>query len=212
MTENLAAALAAFQLELPTLGKGNTALVRSDKGNYSYKYADLADVSTVVLPLLAKHGLSFSCKPTIDEQGHFVLAYVLRHVSGEQDAGSYPLPSGVSPQQVGSAITFGRRYVLCAMTGVAPDEDDDGQEAKSTRVAVEKPDAWDPIEQDVLRTGWEAEIADAVDDAAIREIGKRLLAAKRSGEISPVTYEHLARAGARRKAELNSKETTRAGD
>src|SRR6185369_14548512 len=79
MTENLASALAAFQLELPRLAKGNTA----DMGNYIIKYADLAGVSTVVLPLLAKHGLSFSAKPTLDEAGRFVLEYSLRHQSGE---------------------------------------------------------------------------------------------------------------------------------
>ena len=87
MTENLASALAAFQLELPRLAKGNTA----DMGNYIIKYADLAGVSTVVLPLLAKHGLSFSAKPTLDEAGRFVLEYSLRHQSGESDTGRYPL-------------------------------------------------------------------------------------------------------------------------
>ena len=37
-------------------------------------------------------------------------------------------------QQVGSAITYGRRYGLCAMAGVASaDEDDDGNAAAATR-------------------------------------------------------------------------------
>jgi hypothetical protein len=195
---SLASALAAFQEFLPTLGKTNTA----NTGTYSYRYADLADVSTLVLPLLAKQGLSFSAKPTIDDQGRFVLAYTLRHTSGESDCGSYPLPSG-TPQVVGSAITYARRYALCAVTGIAPDEDDDGKAAKETRVTAEKPRDWDPVEQDVLRTGWEAEIADAKTWDEIKDIGKKLLAAKRANEMSPSTYEHLARAGAARKAELN---------
>jgi hypothetical protein len=191
--DTLASALAAFQAELPRLGKGNTA----DAGTYKYKYADLADVSMVVLPLLGKHGLSFSAKPTLDATGKFVLEYALRHAGGESDGGVYPLPTG-RPQEVGSAITYARRYALSAMTGIAPDGDDDGA------TAPDVPDVrYDPIEQDVLRHGWEAEIADAADEAALKEIGRKLLVAKRSREISPATYAHLANAGAARMAELN---------
>lgn len=196
MTETLATALAAFQLELPRLGKSNTA----NTGTYSYKYADLADVSTLVLPLLAKHGLSFSAKPTIDEQGRFVLAYTLRHTCGDADSGSYPLPTG-TPQQVGSAITYARRYALCAVTGIAPDEDDDGHAVATTPVRVEP--YWDPHEQDVLVTGYAAEIEDAKDEDALKDIGRRLQAAKRSKELSPASYDHLVKAGAKRKAEMN---------
>lgn len=67
----------------------------------------------------------------------------------------------------------------------------------------EKNPTWDPIEQDVLRTGWEAEIADAADMAALKAIGTKLLGAKRSKELSPASYDHLVTAGAARKAELN---------
>lgn len=199
MTENLVSALAAFQAELPKVAKGNTA----NTGTYSYSYADLADVSAAILPALANHGLTFSCRPTLDDQGRFVLSYVLAHVSGEGMSGCYPLPTG-TPQVVGSAITYARRYVLLAITGVAPDgDDDDGRAAKETVVSSRPQRHWDPIEQDTLRAGWEAEIADAKDDEEIKAIGKRLLAAKRSGEISPATYDALAVLGGQRKGELN---------
>ncbi|HEY6110028.1 MAG TPA: ERF family protein [Gemmatimonadales bacterium] len=193
---NLAQALAAFQAELPRLGKGNTA----NAGTYTYKYADLADVSQTVLPLLGKHGLSFSAKPTIDD-GKFVLAYSLRHELGDHDDGQYPLPTG-APQQVGSAITYARRYALSAMTGIAPDGDDDGATAPDVPEVVRER-TWDPLEQDVLRGGWEAEIAGAKTADEITEIGKAILAQKRSGELSPNTYAHLAKAGGARKGELN---------
>lgn len=128
---SLAEALAGFQAELPHVDKENRATIRSDKGmSFTYSYADLADLSPKVLPLLAKHGLSFSAKPTLDDTGRFVLVYTLRHVSGESDGGVYPLGSG-TPQQVGSLITYARRYALLAVTGVAPGgEDDDGQAAE----------------------------------------------------------------------------------
>lgn len=124
----LAAALAAFQAELPTIAKANTASVKSERTGkeFSYKYADLADISPVVLSLLGKHGLAFTAKPTLNPAGEFVLAYRLLHTSGDSEDGEYPLPAATTPpQQLGSAITYARRYALCAVTGVAPGGDDD---------------------------------------------------------------------------------------
>jgi ERF superfamily len=59
-----------------------------------------------------------------------VLAYSLVHASGEREDGIYPLTGG-APQEQGSAITYARRYCLCAVTGVAADADDDGQAAQT---------------------------------------------------------------------------------
>lgn len=115
---NLASALAAFQADLPRIAK-------SSQGNRG-RYADLADVSNKVLPLLAKQGLSWSACPTVNDQGMFVLRYTLLHVSGESTGGDYPLPDpSEPPQTLGSAVTYSKRYALCAITGVAPDNDDD---------------------------------------------------------------------------------------
>jgi hypothetical protein len=126
---SLAAALAAVQANLPTIAKGETAEVegKSKSGvpyKYKYRYADLADVSKVILPMLGAVGLSWITRPTLREDGKFVLAYELMHVSGDGVKGEYPL-SGGSPQEIGSAITYARRYALCSVTGVAPEQDDD---------------------------------------------------------------------------------------
>ncbi len=138
--DNLAAALAAFQAELPRIGKDNTAQVKSDKGSYSYRYADLTEVSAVILPLLARYGMAWMTLPTLNEAGVFVLRYTLSHVSGDRHSGDYPLPSpSASPQMLGSAITYARRYALCAATGVAPGGDDDGAAAAQER-QVERPE------------------------------------------------------------------------
>jgi hypothetical protein len=133
----LAAALVAFQAEMPTVRKENTAKVTSQKGSYSYDYADLTDLTEAAMPILAKHGLSFASSPTMTENG-FVLAYRLRHESGEEDAGEYPLPDPVHTpaQTIGSAITYARRYAMCAVTGLAPGgDDDDGEKAQDGRAA-----------------------------------------------------------------------------
>lgn len=125
----LAAALAELQTQLPAISKDLTANV----GSYRYSYADLAMISREVLPILGKLGLSFTSCPTLRD-GRFVLAYQLLHSSGAGIAGLYPLPEKGSPQEIGGAITYARRYCLCAVTGVAP-EDDDNDAALAEKAA-----------------------------------------------------------------------------
>jgi len=136
--EGYAKALAAFQEALPNVSKGHKATA----GTYSYTYADLTDVSAAVVPLLAKQGLAWSAKPTLTDAG-FVLAYSLRHTDGHVESGEYPLPDPTKTpaQQLGSAITYARRYALTAITGVAPGgDDDDGAKAQEARSsAASKP-------------------------------------------------------------------------
>lgn len=138
--DKLAKALAAVQAELPRVTKDALADIKGKEGKpgFKYAYADLADVSQQILPLLGRNGLAFMCKPTLID-GHMYLAYSLLHESGQREDGVYPLPNGVTPQTLGSAITYGRRYCLCAVTGIAADEDDDGQ-AASQKPAESKPE------------------------------------------------------------------------
>jgi hypothetical protein len=126
----LTKALVEVQANLPQIHKGETAKV----GAYSYKYADLPTITAEILPVLSKHGLAWTTRPTFDDNGTFVLAYELRHIYGEALAGWYPLPDPSSKaQEIGSAITYSRRYALCSVVGIAPDEDDDGQAAQQAR-------------------------------------------------------------------------------
>jgi hypothetical protein len=126
--KSLDEALAIFQASPPTLVKDKQGQV----GNQRTRYADLVQVNAVVLAELNKLGVVYKTKPTLRaEDPKFVLAYELRHVpSGTSEAGEYPLKLSENPMQMGSAITYARRYVLLALTGVAAeDEDDDGQTA-----------------------------------------------------------------------------------
>lgn len=126
--KSLDEALAIFQANPPTLVKDKKGQV----GNQKTKYADLVQVNAVVLSELNKLGVVYKTKPTLRaEDPKFVLAYELLHVpSGTSESGEYPLKLAENPMAMGSAITYARRYVLLALTGVAAeDEDDDGQTA-----------------------------------------------------------------------------------
>ena len=134
MTEGLVAALAKVQAELPAVRKEKTARVLSKRTGkeYSYQYADLADIAAEIHPLLAQHGLVFIAAPTVyEEPARYVLVGSLEHVSGEKRTGMFPLPfnADAAAQDIGSAITYGRRYLLCSLTGVVADADDDGEAA-----------------------------------------------------------------------------------
>jgi hypothetical protein len=138
MTAKLAEALVAFQSEMPTVHKGKTATVPTKAGGqYRYTYADLADVSATATPLLVKHGLSFSARPRRVEDGSYEIAGVLRHISGEFDEGALPL-YGRTAQEIGSSITYARRYLLGCMTGIVTDDDEDGQVATTTHERTQR--------------------------------------------------------------------------
>lgn len=129
-------ALAKLQAEIPTIEKGETAVVPTKAGGkYTYTYANLATITAAILPRLGRLGLAFVARPTF-EGADYVLDCTLRHREGGRIESVYPLPDPrrASPQELGSAITYGRRYVLCSLTGVAPGgDDDDAAEAATKR-------------------------------------------------------------------------------
>lgn len=133
-TAALAAALAAFQAELPEVKKNRSADVKNKEGKYlySYTYADLADVSAAALPVLGKHGLAFAAFPG-HQDGKFGLRYYLLHSGGGSIEGFFAIDDGGGMQLVGGRITYARRYCLCAVTGITADEDVDAKEEGPSR-------------------------------------------------------------------------------
>jgi len=123
----------------PTVGKLGDALAKAQaemegaakdatNPHFRSKYADLASIRDACRPL-AKFGIAF-LQPTRAEGPHVTVTTLLLHSSGEWIAEDLTLTAGQNtPQAVGSAITYGRRYGLAAMVGIAP-EDDDGEAAE----------------------------------------------------------------------------------
>lgn len=125
--------------------------IRKDKVNpfLKNKYATLDAVLEAVEPALRKHGLTIVQTTEVDSE-QIVLKTSLYHESGQSISGHYPLPQTDDPQKLGAAITYGRRYALCAILSVTADEDDDGNTATAP---VNKPI---PSRGTITKAEWEA--------------------------------------------------------
>jgi hypothetical protein len=155
-----------------------------DKTNPAFrsKYADLGACWDACRDPLTKHGLSVMQLPMIGD-GSVRLETILMHSSGEFISSEMQIPvSKHDAQGYGSALTYARRYALCAFVGIAPEDDDgNGASAKApTKQAnpeneraalVKKLNAASRRGSVSLRDAWEAltpaqrhEMADMKDD------------------------------------------------
>lgn len=130
--DGLYAALLAVQAEMPTLPKNAT------NPHFKSKYTPLDTVVEVATPILSKHKLVWTTKPSVyADTGAPSLRYRLTHTpSGEFDDGEMLLLLPKSdPQGQGSAITYARRYAMQCVLGIVADEDVDGNMAPAERKA-----------------------------------------------------------------------------
>jgi hypothetical protein len=183
--KTIATVLAAAQLELTDPPRS------SFNPHFKSKYADLCTVLQAVRPTLAKHGIAITQSTRVEDDGRMLLVTRLSWCD-EEIVGYYPVtPQQNTPQGLGAALTYARRYALASMVGVAADDDRDGEEAakapkKSDKVArdeaadlaafIAKVKACNDIEE--LRT-WRADAAriGAAATAALNARGAALKAA-----------------------------------
>ncbi len=126
--------------EVPNFVTDETA----QAGNRTYKYLNLATILKTIKPVFEKHGLAFSQRVTFDNAGEArqIIGTVETIIFDDKDlmvACSYPFFVTGDPQQVGSAITYARRYSLYAVLGIFPDKDDDGAYAKQRYETADRP-------------------------------------------------------------------------
>jgi len=138
----LTKALCALQSELKPVPKD------SINPFFKSKYADISAIWESCRPLLSKNKLSVSQLPGV-VGAQIVLTTILMHESGEwissdllvtpsrnkldKDQQGNPVHSNVpyqpNAQEIGSALTYARRYALSAILGVCSEEDDDAEAA-----------------------------------------------------------------------------------
>lgn len=120
------AAFAQMQPSLP-------AVERKGK-SHNGKYARFEDIIGAIMPTLAEHGFGLSFR-TAEAASKVIVTCYLSHKDGHSESTEYAFPydgSGnkTAIQAIASAISYGKRYTMNALLGIATrDEDDDGNAA-----------------------------------------------------------------------------------
>lgn len=122
-----------------SIAQGAIQNAAKDSANpyFNSSYADLASVRDAVQVPFSANGLSVMQLPSA-EGSKVTITTILAHKSGEWVSSDLTMNAkDASPQAIGSAITYARRYALAAVAGVAP-EDDDGEGAQGRDTSGKK--------------------------------------------------------------------------
>ena len=120
-----------------TIGKIAGALAKAQSGMtmidcnssnpfFNSKYASLSAVLEVALPKLNEHGIALVQGNRWDNTDNgFYITSMLVHSSGEWIKSEIRMPvTKKDAHGIGAATTYGRRYLLSSMVGVAQADDD----------------------------------------------------------------------------------------
>lgn len=126
--------------EVPNFSTDETA----NAGSRTYKYLNLATLLKNIKPIFEQHGIAFSQRVTFDSTGDGrqtlgTVETIIFDENEQQTVCEYPFFVTGDPQQVGSAITYARRYSLTTVLGIFPDKDDDGGYAKQKFDTADRP-------------------------------------------------------------------------
>ena len=133
----LASALAKAQAELVNPEKSLTATVRTGRAGEaerSFRYAPLSSGLDIVRKTLGQHEIATIQTTAIDQASGIInLTTVLAHASGEWIASEgpvCPVSETASPQRMGAALTYARRYALFTLVGIAGEDDLDAPDTQ----------------------------------------------------------------------------------
>jgi hypothetical protein len=128
-------ALAAAQGEVGELKKNAT------NPHYQSQYADLSEVISSIKEALANNGLSVVENTPVNRlaERFYVVRMTLYvfHASGQYLSITTDIPcmkgDRMDAQSIGTAITYGRRYLLQCMFNLAGEDDDDGNAIEGSK-------------------------------------------------------------------------------
>jgi len=114
--------------------------------HFGSSYSTLSSLWTVARQPLAKHSLTIVQLPTLRLAEHdtwlLELETLIAHESGQFLSNVFSLPApNLSPQALGSLLSYARRYCLSAALGIPSANEDDDAEAAMPPSAATKPKA-----------------------------------------------------------------------
>jgi len=123
----LAAALAKAHMNPE---KSLTATIRAAApgvAERSFRYAPLSSGLDIIRKTLGQHEIATTQTTAIDQTSGLVnLTTMLAHASGQWIASDWPvcpIAEMASPQRMGAALTYARRYALFTLVGIAGEDD-----------------------------------------------------------------------------------------
>src|SRR5215470_8652955 len=126
----LATALAKAQIELANPEKSLIGTIeprRGEGGARQFRYAPLSSGLEIVRKTLGQHEIATVQTTSIDQSwGMLKLTTMLAHASGEWVASDWPVcpvADMSSPQRMGAALTYARRYAVFTLVGIAGEDD-----------------------------------------------------------------------------------------
>jgi hypothetical protein len=126
----LASALAKAQAQLVNPEKTLTAILRPagpGERERTFRYAPLSSGLDIVRKTLGEHEIATLQTTAIDQSSGLVnLTTTLAHSSGEWIASVWPVcpvSELATPQRMGAALTYARRYALFTLVGIAGEDD-----------------------------------------------------------------------------------------
>lgn len=213
-TDQIATALAAAQLEFDAFGRAREVTVKSDKGNYKFAYAPLDVILSAIRPVLSRHGMALTGVTIMDGRTLVAVSTRLLHSSGQSLECVVPVVLSDRPknQDVGSALTYARRYGVTTLLCLAADDDDDANQADGNQVQSSR-DKRPPVPVDAARHAaivayrgasltlkevgdaaqlkkWHAEQGDRV--AGLPDDGRAAIAVQVAAKTSEITRRGLA--------------------
>lgn len=134
----------------------NIAIVKGKKNDfYKSTYADLPSILEAVEPALLELNVSIRSVSYFDGN-QWVLATIVEHIETKEFVQSVFPIFGVKPQEIGSAITYARRYNIQSILNLAAEDDDGNATRKSkptpTKTAGKTVEA-DAVDYDKLLKG-----------------------------------------------------------
>jgi hypothetical protein len=128
------------------------------------KYTTLANGLGVAKEHLSAHGISVYQATRVE--GDILMLDTRLACKGQWIEAEYPVCRfPAKPQELGSALTYARRYSLFSLVGIAGEEDDDGNAANATPTPAPKRTPAKPDNK------VSAELSAVAKDAAIMAIG-----------------------------------------
>lgn len=111
--------------------------------HFHSRYASLGSVLAVVRPALRSEGLLMNGRLEATDTGDMYLVYIVSDGTETIELSRFPVPVFSNAQQLGSFLTYARRYSLCSVFNLVGEPDDDGNAAvKAEPAPVRKPDKW----------------------------------------------------------------------